>query len=101
MFTGCGGQDVDMLCCRLIAKLYLTLAIPGTAVHRAPMPLGFPRQGDWSGEPFPTPVDMFGNHYSVCDRSFISLLCQLTLFAPRDTGRKEILLMKSSKRVPY
>ena len=90
---------MDMFCCCLVAKLCLTLSIPWTPVHQAPMPLGFPRQGDWSGEPFPTPVDMFGNHYSVCDRSFIALLCQL--FAPRDTGRKEILLMKSSKRVPY
>ena len=38
--------------CWLVAKLCPTLATPWTAVHRAPLSVGFPRQEYWSGLPF-------------------------------------------------
>ena len=31
-------------------------AIPQTAAHQAPLSLGFSRQEDWSGLPFPSPM---------------------------------------------
>ena len=33
-----------------------TLCDPWTAVHQAPLPLGFSRQEHWSGLPFPSPM---------------------------------------------
>ena len=38
----------------LVPKSCLTLAIPWTVVHKAPLSLGFPRQECWSGLPFPS-----------------------------------------------
>ena len=32
-------------------------ATPQTAVHQAPLSLGFSRQEHWSGLPFPSPVN--------------------------------------------
>ena len=32
------------------------LATPWTAAHQAPSPMGFSRQGYWSGVPLPSPV---------------------------------------------
>ena len=31
---------------------------PWTVAHPAPLSMGFPRQEDWSGLPFPTPEDL-------------------------------------------
>ena len=39
----------------LVAKSSLTLAIPWTAVRQTPKSLGFPRQDNWRGLPFPSP----------------------------------------------
>ena len=33
-------------------------ATPWTVAHQAPLSLGFPRQEDWSGLPFPIPGDL-------------------------------------------
>ena len=33
-------------------------AAPWIASHQAPLSLGFPRQGYWSGLPFPSPGDL-------------------------------------------
>ena len=42
----------------LVAKLYLTLAIPWTVACQAPLSKGFSRQEYWSGLPFPSPGDL-------------------------------------------
>ena len=34
------------------------VATPWTVAHQAPLSMGFPRQEDWSGLPFPTPGDL-------------------------------------------
>ena len=39
-------------------KSCLTLTIPWTVAHRAPLSMGFPRQEYWSGLPFPSPGDL-------------------------------------------
>ena len=44
------------VCC--IAKSCLTLAIPWTVAHQAPLSMGFSRQGYWSELPFPSPGDL-------------------------------------------
>ena len=36
----------------------LTLAIPRTVAHQAPLSMGFSRQEYWSGFPFPPPGDL-------------------------------------------
>jgi len=42
----------------LVTKSCLTLAIPWTAAHQAPLSVGFSRQEYWSGLPwFPSPGD--------------------------------------------
>ena len=33
-------------------------AAPWTAAHQAPLSIAFPRQGYWSGLPFPSPGDL-------------------------------------------
>ena len=42
----------------LVIKLCPTLASPWTVAHLAPLSMGFPRQGHWSGLPFPSPGDL-------------------------------------------
>ena len=42
----------------LAANLCLTLTIPCTVVCQAPLSIEFPRQGYWSGLPFPSPRDL-------------------------------------------
>ena len=42
----------------LVAKLYLTLATPGTVACQASLPMGFSRQEYWSGLPFLSPGDL-------------------------------------------
>ena len=44
-------------CCCLVSKLCLTV-IPWTVAHQAPLSMGFPRQENWSGLPFPSPEDL-------------------------------------------
>jgi len=39
----------------LVAKSCPTLANPWTVAHKAPLPMGFPRQEYRSGLPFPSP----------------------------------------------
>ena len=39
----------------LVAKLCPTFVIPWTVACQAPLSMGFPRQGYWSGLPFPPP----------------------------------------------
>ena len=41
--------------CCLVTKLCPTLMIPWTSAHQAPLSMGFPRQENWSGLPFPSP----------------------------------------------
>ena len=36
----------------------MTLVTPWTVAHQSPLSKGFPRQGYWSGLPFPTPGDL-------------------------------------------
>ena len=42
------------LCCCLVTKSCLTLTTPGTVALQTPVSMGFPRQGYWSGFPFPS-----------------------------------------------
>ena len=42
----------------LATKSCPTLAIPWTVVCQAPLSIEFPRQGYWSGLPFPSPRDL-------------------------------------------
>ena len=42
----------------LVAKSCLTLAIPWTVAHQAPLSMGFSRQEHWSGLQFPSPGDL-------------------------------------------
>ena len=42
----------------LVAQLCPTLVAPWTAAHQAPVSMGFSRQEDWSGLPFPSPGDL-------------------------------------------
>ena len=42
----------------LVAQLCLTLSNPWTAVHQAPLSMGFPRQAYWSGLLLPPPLDL-------------------------------------------
>ena len=42
----------------LVTKLCPTLATPWTITHQAPLYIGFLRQEDWSGLPFPSPGDL-------------------------------------------
>ena len=44
--------------CRSLAKSRLTLTTSRTAVHRAPLSMGFSRQEYWSGLPLPSPRDL-------------------------------------------
>ena len=39
----------------VVAKSCLTLVTPRTAAHQAPLSMGFSRQEEWSGLPFPSP----------------------------------------------
>ena len=42
-----------------VAQSCLTLCDPmDSATHQAPLSMGFPRQGYWSGLPFPYPGDL-------------------------------------------
>ena len=42
----------------MCAQLCLTLFVPLDSTNQAPLSMGFPRQGYWSGLPFPTPGDL-------------------------------------------
>ena len=42
----------------LVAKSSLTFATPWTLVCQAPLSMGFSRQEQWSGLPFPSPGDL-------------------------------------------
>ena len=53
IYLGSGGGGGE-----LVAKLCLTLAIPWTVAHQAPLSMGFPRQQYWSELPFPAPGDL-------------------------------------------
>ena len=44
--------------CCLVTKSCLTLVIPWTVAHQAPLSMGFPSQEYWSGVPFPSPGDL-------------------------------------------
>ena len=46
-----GGGDI-------VAKSCLTLAMPWTVAHQAPLSMGFSRQEYWRGLPFPSPEDL-------------------------------------------
>ena len=41
----------------LVAQSCPTLATPWIVAYQAPLSMGFPRQGYWSGLPFPCPGD--------------------------------------------
>ena len=41
----------------LVNKSCLTLVIPWTIAHQAPLSMGIPRQEYWHGLPFPSPGD--------------------------------------------
>ena len=42
----------------LVTKWCLTIVTPWTVAHQAPLSMGFSRQEDWSGLPFPSPGDL-------------------------------------------
>ena len=41
-----------------VAQSCPTLVTPWTVAHKAPLCMGFPRQENWSGLPFPSPGDL-------------------------------------------
>ena len=41
-----------------VTKLCPTLVTPWTVAHQAPLSMGFPKQEQWSGLPFPSPGDL-------------------------------------------
>ena len=41
-----------------MAKSYLTLAVPWTVAHQAPLSMGFSRQESWNELPIPFPGDL-------------------------------------------
>ena len=45
-------------CWCLVVKSCMTLVIPCTITHQAPLSMGFPRQEYWSGLPFLSPEDL-------------------------------------------
>ena len=45
-------------CCCLVAQLCLTLCDPMNCSCQAPLSMEFPKQGYWSGLPFPSPGDL-------------------------------------------
>ena len=45
------------VCAELLSHVWF-LAAPWTVAHQAPLSLGFPRQGYWSGFPFPPPGNL-------------------------------------------
>ena len=47
-----------MLAVGLVTNSCLTLVTPQTVARQAPLPMGFSRQGYWSGLPFPSPGDL-------------------------------------------
>ena len=47
-----------IVCCLLDTKSRLTLCIPWTVAHQAPLPMELPRQEYWSGLPFSSPGDL-------------------------------------------
>ena len=49
MFPFCGSLQKKFGGGGLVPKLCLTLAIPWTIAHQAPLSMGFPRQEYWSG----------------------------------------------------
>ena len=51
----------------LAVKLCLTLVIPWTIAHQAPLSMGFSRQEYWSGLPFLSPGDL--SHAGLKPRS--------------------------------
>ena len=48
------------VCCCLLFRweVLSNSATPGTVAHQAPLSMGFPRQDDWNGLPFPSPGDL-------------------------------------------
>ena len=49
-----GPDRYARLCYCLVTKSRLTLATPGTVALQTPVSMAFPRQGYWSGLPFPS-----------------------------------------------
>ena len=45
------------MCAWVLTYVWL-FATPCTVAHQAPLPMGFPRQENWSGLPFPPPGDL-------------------------------------------
>ena len=45
-------------CCGLVTRSCLTVKIPWTVAHQAPLSMGFSRQKYWSGLPFSSPGDL-------------------------------------------
>ena len=55
-------QTQGFCCCCLVAKSCLTgFVTPWTAAFQAPLSMRFPRQGYWSGLPFPPSEDLLGS----------------------------------------
>ena len=55
-FAACNDVDIAVCCC-LVAESCLALCDPQDC-SQAPLFVGFPRQEDWSGLPFPSPGDL-------------------------------------------
>ena len=52
-------ENIGEHCCYcLVAKLCPTLVNPWIVACQAPPSMGFPRQENWSGLPFPSPEDL-------------------------------------------
>ena len=54
---GCESWTIKKIGGGLVADPYLTLVIPWTVAHQAPLSMRFSWQEYWSGLPFPVPGD--------------------------------------------
>ena len=57
ILDGLDYNALETICCCSVTKSCLTLVTPWTAVHQAPLSVGFPRQEYWSQLPFLSPGD--------------------------------------------
>ena len=53
-------KDTELIRSKCISRSVVSdsLATPWTKAHQASLSMGFPRQEDWSGLPFPYPGDL-------------------------------------------
>ena len=76
---------------------------PGTVAHQAPLSVEFSRQEYWSGEPFPSPGDLFDPGLNpglpYCRQTLYQLKHQGSLYQLASTTKSEIERKGSGNRL--